>query len=537
MKSHFPSLACLAGVLLTIALLAAPAVAQTTTRVSLSSNATQGNLHSGFHGSSISISADGRLIAFESGASNLVPGDTNRHEDVFVHDRQTGQTRRVSVSSTGAQSNNASHVPFLSGDGRFVAFHSSANTLVPGDTNATNDCFVHDLTTGLTSRVSVDSAGGQGNAWSHGSSISADGRYAAFFSHSDNLVPGDTNLKQDAFVHDRLSGQTRRVSVDSSGVQGDGDSLSAFVSADGRFVAFDSAAGNLVPGDTNQRWDAFVHDLQTGQTSRASVDSAGLQGNGDAFICAISADGRHVVFQSDASNVVAGDTNDVLDCFVHDRLTSQTSRISLDSAGLQGNGASSDASISADGRWVGFTSGASNLVPGDTNAVDDVFLHDRVSGATIRVSVNFAGAEGSGWSGQRSRSNAGRFVTFASMADNLVPGDTNQRVDVFVRDTLATGPAITMAGACPGPVSLTVSNATPLGSVAILCGSSGIFVRTSPPCAGLMLAVVLPFQAFIRNADAGGAATLNFTAPPGVCGRSVQAVDVASCTATDVLVL
>jgi len=289
-----------------------------------------------------------------------------------------------------------------------------------------------------TDRVSVDSSGVQENDSSWGASISADGRFVAFESDASNLVPGDTNGCEDIFVHDRQTGATERVSVDSSGVQGYELSESASISADGSYVAFESDASNLVPGDTNGREDIFVHDRQTGATERVSIASSGAQGNSGSYDPSISADGRLVAFYSYASYLVPGDTNGCHDVFVHDRQTGATERVSVDSSGVQGNGSSYSPSISADGRFVAFISGASNLVPWDTNGLDDIFVHDRQTGATERVSVDSIGVQGNDYSWAQAISADGRYVAFESGATNLVPGDTNGTIDIFVRDrTLA----------------------------------------------------------------------------------------------------
>jgi|GEM_PF-1585857 len=237
----------------------------------------------------------------------------------------------------------------------------------------------------VVQRVSVASGGTQGNGDSGCPSISADGRYVAFQSYASNLVPGDTNGTWDVFVHDRLTGQTTRVSVASDGTQGNGDSECPSISADGRYVAFASLASNLVPGDTNGTWDVFVHDRLTGQTTRVSVASGGAQGNSGSWCPSISADGRYVAFQSYASNLVPGDTNGVLDVFVHDRLTGQTTRVSVASDGTQGDSYSFGSSISADGRYVAFSSLASNLVPGDTNDKPDIFVAAAVEPTAMRL--------------------------------------------------------------------------------------------------------------------------------------------------------
>ena len=346
-----------------------------TERVSVSSSGDQGDLASATAYDRC-FSADGRYVAFESSSSNLVPGDTNGTRDVFVHDRVTGGTERVSVSSSGGQGNDWSDSPSISADGRYVAFYSRASNLVAGDTNAVADIFVHDRVTGGTERVSVSSTGEQGDgAWP---SISADGRYVAFYSSASNLVPGDTNGAFDVFVHDRVTGETIRVSVSSSGVEGNSMSGLPTISADGRYVAFHSIASNLVPGDTNSGFDVFVHDLVTGETERVSVSSAGEESNDGSvysYGLAISSDGRYVAFPSNASNLVPGDTNGKIDVFVHDRVTGATERVVVSSSGEQGNDHSAFASISADGRYVAFQSEATNLTTGETNGKTAVDMH------------------------------------------------------------------------------------------------------------------------------------------------------------------
>jgi archaellum component FlaF (FlaF/FlaG flagellin family) len=466
-----------------------------TTRVSVDSAGVQGNSES----SAPSISTDGRFVAFYSRASNLVPGDTNGTYDVFVHDRARGQISRVSVDSAGVQGNNLSGEPSISADGRFVAFHSYASNLVSGDTNGWPDVFVHDRLTSQTSRVSVDSAGVQGNLWSFLPSISADGRVVAFRSLASNLFPGDTNGYWDVFVHDRATGRTSRVSVDSAGVQANDWSDFPSISADGRFVAFSSVASNLVPGDTNGTTDVFVHDRATGRTSRVSVDSTGAQGNSSNKSPSISADGRCIAFDSFAWNLVPGDTNGTWDVFVHDRGIGQTSRVSADSAGVQGNVGGQHPSISADGRFVAFYSRASNLVPGDTNEADDIFVHDRATGQTTRVSVDSAGLQGNSDSNRPSISADGRFVAFDSSASILVPGDTNDAPDVFVRDLApvrlarvvpATGSEagsdyVTLEGESltgPGPTDVLFGAAT---AAIVHLTASRILVRT-PPGSGVV---------------------------------------------------
>ena len=410
---------------------AAPAQAHfITERVSVGSGGVQGNAESG----DPSISADGRFVAFVSSASNLVPGDTNRRADVFVRDRRTGTTRRVSLGAGGAQGNGDSSEPALSANGRFVAFYSEARNLVPGDTNGQADVFVRDRRTGTTRRVSLGSGGSQSNGASVQPALSADGRFVAFISDATNLVPGDTNGLTDVFVRDRQTGTTRRVSLGAGGAQGNWGSVEPAVSADGRFVAFTSLAANLVPGDTNGiTADVFVRDRQTGTTRRVSVGPGGVQSDGNSQFPALSADGRFVAFWSQATNLVPTDTNGTADVFVRDRQTGTTRRVNVGPGGVQANDISFYLALSADGRFVAFSSFATNLVPGDTNGSYDVFVRDRQKGTTRRVSLGPGGAQGNDSSYDPAVSADGRFVAFSSDASNLVPGDTNGFTDVFVR--------------------------------------------------------------------------------------------------------
>ncbi len=443
-------LTALAMAMLLLLGLTASADVGDTIRVSVNSAGVEGNNNS--FGSS--VSADGRYVASHSFATNLVAGDTNNASDVFVHDTSTGDTIRVSVNSAATEGNDNSFDPSVSADGRYVAFQSSASNLVAGDTNNLSDVFVHDTSSGDTTRVSVDSAGVEGNEDSSWASVSADGRYVAFQSSASNLVAGDTNNASDVFVHDTSSGVTTRVSVDSAGVEGDTGSSSPSVSADGRYVVFESAASNLVAGDTNSASDVFVHDTSSGVTTRVSINSAGVEGNGSSLEPSVSTDGRYVAFHSLASNLVAGDTNDRADVFVHDTSSDATTRVSVNGAGVEGNTTSSGASVSADGRYVAFASVASNLVAGDTNGVSDVFVHDTTSGDTIRVSVHTDGVEGNNTSSGASVSADGRYVAFDSFASNLVAGDTNFRADVFVHQALADPPP---------PTTTTTTTTTPDG--------------------------------------------------------------------------
>ena len=412
-----------------------------TARMSINSAGMQGDASS----QDPIISSDGRYVTFASYASNLVIGDVNGRSDIFIHDRQTGQTEIVSVNSAGEQGNLSSFNSSISADGRYVAFASFATNLVAGDTNNRTDTFVHDRQTGDTIMVSVATDGDQGNDDSEWASISSNGRYVVFRSSATNLVTGDTNAVLDIFVHDRDADEngifdenapgsisTNRVSIDSTGGQSNGDSNYPAISETGLYVTFLSAASNLVTGDLNSFADIFVHDRQTGQTSRVSIDSAGNEANHSSQVSSISSNGRYVAFSSFASNLVPGDTNGRIDVFVHDRITGVTAQVSVSSAGEQGNDVSMDPYISSDGMHVVFESIASNLVVGDTRGKYDIFVHNRQTGQTKRVSVSSAGSAGNLHSYDASISANGRYVAFDSEATNLVVNDTNSTFDVFV---------------------------------------------------------------------------------------------------------
>ena len=404
---------------------------QTTTRASVSDAGGQADDDSGY----AVISGNGRFVTFESFAFNLVPDDANDRRDIMVHDRKSGATTRVSVASDGTEADQNCSLPVISDDGRYVAFMTTAGNLVPGDTNGVDDIFVHDRKTGETERVSVGPGGVEANWHCFEPSISASGRFVAFRSAASNLVPDDTNAKWDIFVHDRKKGVTTRVSVASDGTQSDGDALEfPSISDNGRYVAFTSLATNLVSGDTNAVADCFVHDTKTGKTTRVSVTSAGAQASGLSDYPVLSGNGRFVAFRSDADDLVTGDTNFTVDIFLHDTKTGVTRRVSVGPAGEQSNGASIAPAIDKKGRYVAFQSVASNLVAGDSNALPDVFLHDAKQGVTVRVSVASDGQQGAAPAVRPRVDDKGRLVSFESVAAEFVAGDGNGKADVFVHD-------------------------------------------------------------------------------------------------------
>ncbi|MFI5308102.1 MAG: EGF domain-containing protein [Polyangiales bacterium] len=381
------------------------------------------------------FSADGRYVAFNSQATNLVASDTNGKVDVFVRDRLTGQTSLVSASSSGTQANDNSLAPAISADGRYIAFHSIASNLVPGDTNGRFDVFVRDMATSQTTRVSVSTAGVEGTGGGIDSmwpAISADGKVVVFQSLATNLVANDTNGVQDVFIRDLGAGTTTRASVSSTGVQSDQMCSEQVISADGRFVAYSTFASTLVSNDTNGFIDVFLYDRGAATTTRVSVGNSGAEGNQASFHPVLSSDGHFVAFTSNASNLISSDGDGVRDVFVRDRLGNTTTRVSLSTSGAEPNGACTLEAISGDGRYVTFSSTASNLVSNDNNGVEDVFVRDRTNGLTLLVSVSAGGAIGNQASTQPAISPDGHFIGFSSMASNLVPNDLNGVQDIFV---------------------------------------------------------------------------------------------------------
>jgi len=361
----------------------------TYTRVSVSSANVQGNGNSTMP----IISGNGRYVVFRSDANNLTSNDSNGYSDVFLRDMQTNTTTLISVNSTGNPLTNTVIITpdDISSDGRYVVMVSDSSEIVPNDTNNSWDIFLYDRQTGTTSRVSVNGNGDQLEFGAVDGKLSDDGRYLAFSSTSSNVVANDTNNAPDAFIKDLQTGQVTRVSVDSSGNQATYLPAMPFpgpfpflivddISADGRYVTFASNATNLVANDTNEYvWDQFFHDSQTGQTKRISINNDGTQADDLSGGGVISDDGRYVFFESGATTLVANDTNNAFDVFMFDNQTNSLSRISLTSAGGQTDGDSGLVALSANMRYVVIASFATNIVANDTNGLEDIFIYDRNS--------------------------------------------------------------------------------------------------------------------------------------------------------------
>lgn len=331
----------------------------------------QGNNSSG----TPDISADGRWVVFSSTSSNLVPGDNNNERDVFLYDSITQQVSLVSQTKSGAAAKGSSIFPTISDDGRVVVFVSSASNLVgkAEGFSINGDIYSKNLVTGQVEQISVAMNGAMSSASSNSPAVNRDGSVIAFFSSASNLVSNDNNKTADVFVH--KSGVNQLVSSDKNGVQGNCYSKNPQLTKAGDKVAFESCANNLVTGDTNGTPDVFLKNIDTGDIQRVSESQSGQQANGRSIVLSISDDGRYVVFSSEATNLNDGevDTNGKIDIFVKDMKTKQVTRISDANNGIQSNKDSYQADISGDGSTVVFSSDADNLIEGDSNHVTDIF--------------------------------------------------------------------------------------------------------------------------------------------------------------------
>jgi Tol biopolymer transport system component len=319
----------------------------TTTAVSVRANGTVDDF-----ADTPALSGDGRFVAFVSDDAQLVPGGNSNFYQVFLRDRTANVTTRISSKPNGNQGTDDSGHPSLSHDGRYVAFESDSPGLAgPGDTNDWTDVFVRDRVAGTTQRISVTSAGVQADLGGESPSISGDGRFVAF-SSSEPLVASDTNNQTDIYVRDRAANTTNLVSLRTTGTISNGMSTEPAISASGRYVAFVSTATDLDGTADTTNADIFVRDLSAGTTSRVSRSNAG----GVASSVSISADGRYVSYQSTAPDAVGGDTNGVPDAFLYDRSLGTTQRFSTNQNGSQLPQGGTRPVVSADGQTVAFAS-------------------------------------------------------------------------------------------------------------------------------------------------------------------------------------
>jgi hypothetical protein len=412
--------------------------------ISVNLSGTSGNGDSG----EASVSQDGRFVVFSSTSSDLVAGDNNGFEDVFLRDRSTGTTTLISKNpGSGALGDEDSFEPKITNDGNFVIFVSRASNLVAGDSTelagGNSDVFRYNRQTGEIQLVSMTTAGNHPDGDSSEPNVSADGRFVVFSSFARNLGAADDNGGPDIFIRDMSLGTgnaaaTRTVSVRLDGnaneATGDGRSFDPQVSDDGRFVSFRSAATNLVANDVNGMIDTYVRDMGTGTNILVSVSTAGVSGNAESESNSISGDGKFVAFRSAASDLVANDTNNAPDIFLRNLQTNQTTLLSVNRTGTaSARGQSRFPWLSSTASAAAFSSSANDLVETDANGQEDIFIRDLVNGPIYLLSTSVAnnGNGGNGASFDAYTSRDGRFVTFTSEASDLAAGDTNGRTDVF----------------------------------------------------------------------------------------------------------
>ncbi len=375
------------------------------------------------------MSADGRYVAFTSASANLVAGDGNVAVDVYLRDMQSGTMSLVSVGPQNALSNGNSGKPAISADGKTVVFSSLGSNLVTGDANQQRDVFTYDIASKTVRLVSQSQSNVAADGSSDNPAVSADGKTIAFVSVATNLGGGSVNPNGEIFVKNMTSGAVERATAAIGGDAANGSSNNPSLSSDGVAVAFDSGASNLVSGDSNGFRDVFVR--KNGTTTLVSVAKDGSAGNSSSTAPLLTASGDKVAFTSNSSNLVSGDSNATSDVFIKTLASGEIARVSVNGSGQQGNGASSLLSISADGRYVAFSSSATNLVSGDTNGKVDVFVKDMTTRTLVRVSADDAGVQGNGDTLYADLSGDGAFFVISSSANNLVSGDTNSASDVF----------------------------------------------------------------------------------------------------------
>ncbi len=392
---------------------------------------------------SAKVGAGGRVVAFATWLRNFDSSAPLPLVGVYVRDR-VAQTSESMVRPFGGGLPDGNSYPLgVSPEAgtRYVLYSSVASNVVSGDANGNSDVFLFDRVALTTERVSVGVGGVEGNGGTIRAAMSGntavDGtppRYVAFVSSSSNLVAGDTNGKSDVFLRDRVAGTTTLVSRGVGGVPADGDSFDVSVSDNGRYVAFSSAASNVVAGDANGSSDVFVRDMVAGTTERVSVGFVG-EASGSSSSPQISADGRFVAFDSDADDLVSGDDNLSYDVFVRDRLSGSTERVSVGPSGQQGEDDSESPSMSRDGRYIAFDSDAEEFSDLDGNISTDVYVRDRLARNTARASEKANGLDAFSDATGGSISPEGRFVGFdTDSSDYKEATDTNDDYDVYLKD-------------------------------------------------------------------------------------------------------
>ena len=426
---------------------AIPAAAQTTTIVDVGSGGILPNCPGAqtfCYSVSPAITPDARYIAFQSTVPNLVAGPASSKDQIYVHDRESCSTTRISQTASGQAANGVSGSVAMSASGRIVAFESSATNLVSGIGGV--QIYAYDTITNTFELVSRSDAGVPGDAASGAATISADGRWIAYVSQATNLVPGDTNAAHDVFLYDRNLRVTQVVSRSLAGVLGDSLSNRPNISGNGRFITFDSLASNLDPAPTNNVYQSYLLDRdldgngifdEVGMTSltRVSVNNAGQSANGSSTWAVATDDGLKVAFSSDANNLVPGDTNAKADIFIRHIGSGQTTRESVGPAGLQTTAHTYfPLRFSANGQYLTFNSTATQLAAG-LNGRAQIFRRDLLTGVNDVVSRGQNGQLATADNQYGIISADGQTVFFDSAAGGLVPGSSaDSKVHIYARD-------------------------------------------------------------------------------------------------------
>lgn len=464
------------------------------------------------------LSADGRLVVFSSSSDHVVPGITNPAgaPQIYLLDAQSAVTQLVSATSTGAPCNGWCEDAAISDDGSTIAFVSDATDLPSLPNAGGRQVLVYDVATGLLSRASIALNGALPNGDSFDPVLSGNGRFVAFTSRASNLVVGDTNGLHDVFLRDRVLGTTEWISAPRLGGVA-GDSVLASISRDGALVAFQSDASNLVPNDLPLTDDIFLLDRAHGTFRAVNRTPGGALSNGASRLPRLSQDGQWLVFQSDSTDLVPGDTNGAVDVFAHSLIGQVTFRISQTAQGTAPAGVSDLGFPSSDGRFIVYRSTASDIVSGDTNALADVFLHDVLSGRTELVSVSTAGAQGNFSSDFPQVDSTGRKVIFQSRSSTLAGPVAPNTTNILVRDrgcvvTHYCSATSSGAGCNASILSSGTPSATPGGSFSITAmglpreRSAALVWSLSPtgvPFAGGLLCVQLPLRRTMPSFTAG----------------------------------
>lgn len=452
------------SVILSLALLTVPMAASASTSVptrelTLASISDQG-VKANANNFEPVLSGDGTRVAFESYADNLDPADTDGSSDVFVMDLATGDLILASASSSGIDANRWSSAVDLTDDGQMVAFDSEATNLHPDDPDSLDDVYLKNLSTGAIELVSTSATGVKGNDWSEFPAVTPDGAKIAFRSLATNFDARDHDAFYDIYVKDVVTGDLTLASTSDAEIKGNNHSFGASISADGTKVAFHSRATNLDPADTERSFDVYVKDLVTGDLVLVSVAADGRGGNGESYLATVSTDGTAVAFTSTGNNFgpVDDDEGFTEDVYLRDLVSGEVTLVSTSDSGVKGNYASSDPTFIADGTKVAFQSAATNLDPLDPNDThNDIFVKDLLSGEVLLTSTTAYGIKGNEGSGDPFISSDGSTVTFYTVATTFDPIDTDDLVDIYVKDLTVPDPMADLSAGIsdsPDPVEL-----------------------------------------------------------------------------------